>query len=272
MKKLSLYLLLIVSSFSSANAYCPTNKNNTSSWSNYFKEIDNHISSILVDLSIVKSGPTLTHSNLISIKLIMNSPREDGLSSQSETETLYKIEDELIPLISSKTNAIYVGRTTTNGYREFYFYSPDISKLASAITEMKNKFPNYKFESTNKLDLKWDFYLKQLTPTNEEIQMSENIKVVSQLVNAGDNLTSKREVFHWIYFKTEVDKELFLTKIKDLGFKIITNKKDKKEYVLNISRVDYVDIKSVNEYCIMLWKIANECHAVYDGWETSVEK
>jgi regulator of RNase E activity RraB len=104
----------------------------------------------------------------------------------------------------------------------------------------------------------------------------QNRRVVDQLEKGGDKLTKAREVDHWLYFKTEKDRETFLLKIKTEGFSIVDKDFDNSlgtlPYRLHIKRVDKVDLESVDIYVIHLWELATECNGDYDGWETSVEK
>ncbi len=98
--------------------------------------------------------------------------------------------------------------------------------------------------------------------------------MLDNLEEGGDNLTLEREVFHWIYFKTEKDRENFIKEIEKLNFSIVTKSKIKDDFPfqLQIKRVDKVDEESVNEYVIQLWKLAPKYNGNYDGWETSIEK
>jgi len=108
----------------------------------------------------------------------------------------------------------------------------------------------------------------------KQAQISANLKVINSLKNEGDNLTVSREVFHWIYFKNESEKNNYLKEVIKQGFILVSSNKieDKLPYQLQIKRIDKVDESNVNEYVIYLWKKALEYNGDYDGWETSVEK
>ena len=111
--------------------------------------------------------------------------------------------------------------------------------------------------------------------TAEEVRRLSNKQVIKQLKKHGDKLTKGRLVSHWIYFKTESDRELFLAKIKNDNFIIVSENYDDSwgefSFSLHIERLDKVDSKSVDNYVIYLWRLANECNGDYDGWETSIE-
>lgn len=117
-------------------------------------------------------------------------------------------------------------------------------------------------KETNKVDVK------------KQAQIDANLEVISSLRNGGDKLTALREVFHWIYFKDETQRNNYLTEVSKKGFELVSLNKidDKFPYQLQIKRIDKVDENSVNDYVIYLWEKAIEYDGDYDGWETSIEK
>lgn len=108
----------------------------------------------------------------------------------------------------------------------------------------------------------------------KQVEIEANKKVIKTLIDQGDKLITPREVFHWIYFKNENDKNNYLKEVLKEGFVLVSSNKidDKFPYQLQIKRIDKVDENSVNEYVIYLWEKAIEYNGDYDGWETSIEK
>ncbi|MFV0145535.1 ribonuclease E inhibitor RraB [Empedobacter falsenii] len=83
-----------------------------------------------------------------------------------------------------------------------------------------------------------------------------------------------REVFHWIYFKNDENRQKFIEIVKKENFEIIQtqyNNENDFPYVLQIKRVDKVGYSDIDEYTLYLWNLAKENNGEYDGWETSVE-
>lgn len=258
----------------------PQNQSGTTSheedWDFYFSNVDDIIGSFYVDLGLAKVAPLFDKPNLVWISVNMNNPREDGLSSNEEFDTLSAIEDRLQEFINSKHNSIYAGRLTTDGRRDFYFYMGDTTLYDKTISESMVAFPTYTFDFGIKEDRQWEQYLNFIYPNPRQFQSIQNRRVVDNLEKNGDPLTKARQVDHWIYFKTHSDRTDFLKKIEHLKFDIVSG--DEKTsfgdfpYKLHISRVDNVDLDSVDDYVLDLWEFANECNGDYDGWETSVEK
>lgn len=109
---------------------------------------------------------------------------------------------------------------------------------------------------------------------SEQKRILEDKHVVEYLKKNGDKLTTPREVFHWIYFKTEEDAENFKNEAEKENFIFVSKRKVEDDYPFQIElkRIDKVDFKSVNEYTLYLLELAEKNNGDYDGWETSVEK
>ena len=245
-------------------------------WDFYFSNVDNILGSFYIDLGLAKVAPLSDKPNLIWISIKMNNPREDGLSSSEEFDTLSAIEDRLQESITKRHNSIYVGRLTTDGRRDYYYYVGDATLYDKSISESLVAYPSYTFDFGIKEDRLWDSYLGFMYPNPRQFQSIQNRRVVDNLEKNGDTLAKARPVDHWIYFKTENDRSAFLSKIENLNFDIISKDEETSlgefPYKLHISRVDKVDHESVDDYVLDLWEFAKKCNGEYDGWETSVEK
>lgn len=247
----------------------------TEEWDFYFSNVNDKLASIYVDLGLNKIAPAKNKPNLLWITIHMNNPRKDGLSSSEESDKLFEIEDAIVDKLKSSFNLIYCGRITSDGDRDLYFYVDDTALCGKLIYEQMRQFPKYTFEYGTKSDKSWKVYFDVLYPTPEQYQRITNRRVVDNLEKYGDKLIKEREVSHWLYFKSANNREKFLSNIKEEGFKIINKDLDKSlelPFRLVIKRVDKVDLDSVNDYAIHLWKLAKEVGGEYDGWETSVEK
>jgi len=259
-----------------AKTISATNEGHPEEWEFYFSNVNDRLGSLFVDLGLRKVAPMTDKPNVVWVSIKMNNPREDGLSSQEESELLGDIEDALVDKVISKHNSIYVGRLTSAGDRDLYFYFGDTTLYDKTISEVMVAYPKYQFDFGTKEDKEWGGYFDFLYPTPQQYQSIQNRRVIEQLEKNGDKLTKAREVDHWIYFKTETERETFLELISNDGFSIVDKDYDKEldetPYRLQIKRVDKVDQNSVDEYVIYLLKLANETNGDYDGWETSIEK
>src|SRR5262249_15378120 len=121
----------------------------------------------------------------------------------------------------------------------------------------------------------WRQYLDVLYPSPEEQQQIENLHVVEELEKKGDPLKVPRLVIHWAYFELPEHRNKFVERVLPLGFKISEESNDPKaakRFVVRLERTDFVDLSSINEVTLELFRLAKAFRGVYDGWETSVEK
>jgi uncharacterized protein (TIGR01619 family) len=249
--------------------------NHEAEWDFYFSNVDDKPGSFYLDLGLSQIAPVDSMPHFFYVSLKMNDPKENGLSSDREYDTLIQIEDFLIDSLKGKHDIIYVGRLTSNGTRDFYFYTSDTLLIEKTISESFVQFPKYEYDFEIKDDKKWLYYFDFIYPNPRQLQSILNRRVIENLEKNGDKLTQPREVNHWIFFKTIEGREKYIEKVKEKGFKIedIDNADRDKEfkYKLRISRVDNVGRGDVDDYVLYLWELADELGGDYDGWETSVE-
>lgn len=250
------------------------NKNYQVDWAVYLSYVsENQIGSILVDLGLEAIAPFENKSFLTTVTTFMNNPNKDGLSSSEESEMLNQIEDSFIDLITKHFDAAYAGRLKYDGKIFSYFYSDKIKEFEKNFTDIKQHFPDYRFDYNVKEEKEWRTYFEVLYPSPFEMQVIQNGRVIENLESHGDKLEKERQVDHWIYFKTQTDRKKFLEEIKDRDFKVVniedTSSGDS-PFSLQLSRIDKVDYESVNEYVLYLWEKAQEFNGDYDGWETFV--
>ncbi|MFC0345879.1 DUF695 domain-containing protein [Epilithonimonas hispanica] len=242
-------------------------------WNFYLTSIEDKPASIYLNLALQQLAPIKEKSNLCWVSLKLKSPTENGLTTNEESEILFKIEDKILETINPK-NSLYIGRLTNNGYRDFYFYSKDSKVFKSETEKISKQYSNYEISVFSKEDKNWDSYF-ELYPNEMDLQSISNRSVLENLEKNGDNLTKPREVFHWIYFKNENDLKNYIQIVTKENFEIVNNdliKENKLPYSLQIKRIDKVGYDDIDDYTLYLWRLAKENNGDYDGWETSVER
>ncbi len=170
-------------------------------WDFYAAKVDEKPASIFVDLGIAKSAPLAPYSAMAYVRIYMNRPREDGLSSQDEFETLCELEDGMVPALTADNDAaVYVGRNTSDGCRDFYFYTSDAKHWEAAVKEAMSFSAAYRLDSGVRDDPDWEAYFQFLYPSPADWQAIQNRRVVENLEKHGDKLEQEREIDHWAYF------------------------------------------------------------------------
>lgn len=242
-------------------------------WDSYFCNVNNVLASIALNLELHKHAPDSDRPNLLWVWVYMKSPREDGLSAQSEFEDLCSIEDQLTTTMLDKFDAVFCGRITTDGRREFYYYAPRAEQLKYVIKKAMDQFRGYEFDCGWKPDSGWTQYLEVLYPSDEVRQCMENRKVLDVLEQKGDSLERPRDVLHWIYFRTDADREQFRVAVAPLRYRL-ESKSDREHRDfpkgICIARLQSVKPAELDDAVIELFRLAKKHSGDYDGWETQV--
>lgn len=245
-------------------------------WDTYLARYEKGPGSTLVNMSLVKTAPDQQYPYLFAAGVQFRNCTAEGLPAPLAFNTLNKISDSVVALLNRSGKPVLAGTFTYQCERKDYFYVTDTTGLREAVTGLlARQFPGYRPAFLVKEDRSWDAYLRFLYPNEETREYMSNQKVVMQLQKAGDKLDQPRLVDHWLYFKTETDRECFVYTAVSKKFKI-----ELKEivagqalpYKLHISRTDRADLRSINTLTNWLKEEAKKCKGEYDGWETVVIK
>jgi hypothetical protein len=107
-----------------------------------------------------------TKPKLAWLWIRLNSPLDNGLSSDDEFESLCDFEDDLETALVPFKTCQYAGRITTKGRREFYFYVSREFDFQKAVDDVLTKHREYRFQLGEKLDVSMDHYFLTLLPGN----------------------------------------------------------------------------------------------------------
>ena len=246
-------------------------------WGQYFCNVNNKFSSILVDLDLIDLLPDHNRPDLIWIWVYMNAPRPDGLSSNEEFETLNAIEDVLTERLEEHCDARIAGRITGDGRREFYYYGRRPLNLQRLVEQELASFPGYHFDCDTQPDPDWRQYLDVLYPTEENYELIKNMSVLEALENAGDEPDVIRPVWHYVFFDSDDGRERFIEWARDNGFEKTDRVRSDDPGELEPGMVSVVRSHSarpdeIDNYVLKVFRAARQFGGKYDGWETRVEK
>ena len=245
-------------------------------WDVYVAQYEKGPGSVLINMSLKGSAPNRNLPFIVAAGVKFRNCDEKGFPLSSGFETLYKASDSTAAIINSMTTNIHAGTFTYQCERSDYFYVADTSGLREKIIGMITKyFDGYVPVITIRIDKDWSAYLDFLYPNEETMEYMSNEKVLLALQKAGDKLEIERQVDHWVYFKSDADRNCFIQYATQNKFKIESKDKEDKlqlPYKLRISRTDKVDVVSITNLTLELKKEAKKCHGEYDGWETFVVK
>jgi hypothetical protein len=243
-------------------------------WEFYFTKIDGDLGSIFFNEGIAERAPVADHAALIYLRLFMRNPRPDGLSSNEEFDALTCVEEALEEALGG-IDAIYVGRATYAGRRDFFFYATDGDRTVEAAATVMKQFPDYEIELGGWDEPDWKTYRDYLSPGAHDRQRIENRKVCELLEREGDPLTVRREIAHWAYFPNAAARDEFIQSTTQLGYTLrLKQEPDEAQNSFGacIVRDDHASWNEINEVTLELFDIATALGGDYDGWESPVEK
>src|SRR5882762_7466533 len=154
-------------------------------WDFYFLRVDDKPASIFVDLGIAREAPIKTLPFMAYIRVYMKHPRFDGLSSQEEFDALRLIERAIEDVLVDGDKTLYVGRNTTDGVRDFYFYMAQAQDWDSRAKALMASFSTHEFDSGCRGDPEWKTYFAFLYPSDANRQRIENRRLCDVLEERG---------------------------------------------------------------------------------------
>lgn len=247
-----------------------------SDWDYYIDTLQEKVTSTFLDLGLINRAPVEEKSELVIVYLPLLNPNKDGLTTNEEAEKLYLIEDSLEEAYKKKFGALYAGRLTRDGSRDFFFYMKPGENYQEVVEEVlkKHEALGYtKYRLKHSCDAQWEFYTKVLYPNPYNLQVILDNRALSELIKAGDDLKKRREVWHYSYFESRESRENFIKEIEKQGFQVQEISYDKKEslpYGVFYTREDVIDGKSIQEVTHPLLELSLDQNGSYDGWESPV--
>jgi regulator of RNase E activity RraB len=242
-------------------------------WNFYFSNVNNVLASIFLNLGLRKLVPDKSKPNLLWVWVDLRWPRKDGLSASMEFDSLKAIDEKLNATMITRFDAVLCGRITTDGRREFYYYAPRLERLEVAVEDAMSHFRDYEFVCGSKADPEWRQYLDVLCPSDEDRQRIENRKVIEVLEQKNDTLKTPRDVWHWICFRSEIDREEFRQAVKLLEYRLSSESQSNHSdfpFGLCILRFQSVNPGEIDGAVNELFRLAKSHDGDYDGWETQV--
>lgn len=239
-------------------------------WAVYRSFVDSKYSVVAVDLAFQAEAPISKYPNVLWFSIRFNALKERGMPTQSEVNAIKALEDVFIPRVLRELKAVYVGRLTSNGARDYYLYATHSEFTPKLISWFKEQYPKRQFQYGGKKDSDWSGYLSFLYPKPRQLQSIMNERVIENLLKEGDNLKNKRQIDHMVYFKTKTNRQAFLTEIQKLGFSKMSEQDDAKDkkypFALNFDRKDAATEDSIERIFDALWPLVEKYEADYDGW------
>ncbi|MEO7999289.1 MAG: ribonuclease E inhibitor RraB, partial [Gemmatimonadaceae bacterium] len=123
------------------------------------------------------------------------------------------------------------------------------------------------------LDADWTHYLTVLYPGIRELHQIKNRRTIEALANAGDSLSTKRTITHWIYVQRNDELQTISNLLNTMDYVVSIANADATSaypFVITASRDDFVDQDAVDGAVFQILDAIDAKDAVYDGWESPV--
>ncbi len=219
---------------------------------------------IEVNLGDIRNENELEY--LVSVFVKFNALHEEIES----VEKFLEFKEKLITALEKE--AVYIGMRVVDGWSEFYFYSKESKGIEQKVAAVFSG-SGYVYETSISKDNKWDFYYKNLFPSDLEMYLIYSKKIVLQMMAEGDNLVEPREVEHYVSFDTASQKERFLEGIGSIGF-VYKDDIDNKEleHAVAIAKEHSLDQDSLKENISALLELVKKDHGRYELWSSTIAK
>jgi hypothetical protein len=186
-------------------------------WNVYMTSLDEegNPATVFVKMGLASVAPQAKRPSLCRVIVPLQSAREDGLiGDPGESEQLFELEEALIEQLTSECDALFVGRVTTCGVRDFAFYAPEGEMLEAHAQRALGSYPQYEPDVQLRQDAEWGFYADILLPSAfESLQISVDRRLRA-LREEGDDMTAPRPLEFGVAFQTPEARATF---VADLG-------------------------------------------------------
>ena len=199
-----LFLLMM---FFTLNAFSQTAE---SDWDAYVLDMNGKPVSIVVDLSLASRAPMKDRPMALVVRTKLRQPRSDGQPGGEEIPRLDSMEEDIVNRLSRATGAVYAGRFTQRGIREFCFFALDSVGYSEALFAAFAGYPGYEWLGKAVEDKAWSNYFDMLFPAPDQLDRMRFRRQSDALRQNGDALERPRPVEHQLRFKTRVARDQFL--------------------------------------------------------------
>jgi hypothetical protein len=243
-------------------------------WDNYIMEVNRKPVSVVVDLGLKKNAPMADRPHVVIVRVQLAAPESNGQPGKAELGKLELMENGLESTLRRQMGAIYAGRFTQRGIRELYFYVLDTVGFRGTVGTVMGGFRDYPYLCQAREDRSWTNYLQVLYPSDKDLEIIMNRRLLDELSAKGDGLRTPRKIDHFFLFPTQATREEFLrARLRDgyqLGGMDELPEGNALRYTLRINRDDTPSYGVIPTLFLPLWEEARKSQGRYTGWETYV--
>jgi hypothetical protein len=248
----------------------------TGQWDFYQCKVNSKPASIYLDMGLRQGAPDPQRPAILVVWLYLRHPHPDnGLSTDAEFDVLVEIEDRLSAALKRAYDAVYAGRITTEGRREFYFYSAACADIEATVRSALAPWSAYTIDAWGQPDAQWKQYLNVLYPKAASQRWMSDKAVITVLGERGDVADIARPLTHFSHFRTAAGRDAFSTAVAGAGFRLCeptaTAPRDAAlPFGLVYELTQMPKLAQVFETTELLVRLSEKHGGEYDGWECPV--
>jgi hypothetical protein len=229
-----------------------------------------------VDLAANDHIPLSSHPVRLRVRVRMHDPRDDGLRSPQETDALYEVDDRLRELLERECDAIYWGKTITDGWTYFSYQIPAGLEARDIGWPEDGIIAGYPTELSARSDPEWGGYRSAYPNTYQEHQM-HNRAQQRELEEQGDCLAKRRRVNHLALFPSATSMEAAILLLKKAKFRIDDRFQtdvpdDAKRFGVEFHRTNRCDGRWPDAITAQILDCIEPSDGCYDGWGCFVKR
>jgi uncharacterized protein (TIGR01619 family) len=237
-------------------------------WENYIVPLNGKPVSINVDLGLKSVAPVKEDSMVIIMRIRLNQLDQQGMPRQEDMENLLNIEDRLVEYLARQCGAVFAGRFTQRGIREFYFYAPDTLGYRKALNQAMQPYSIFEWLAQAKMDKGWTNYFEVLYPSDLDfLRIQSKRKLAKLTVRKGEKIN----ISHFLSFSDIASMNRFLSGPDAIGFSIeklpavVSAQTGRFELLLSREEKPYKGW--IEGVIVPLFRKVSEYGGIYRGWE-----
>lgn len=244
----------------------------TSNWDFYQSTVGGKSASVYLDLALKASAPDIKRPVIVVLWLYLRHPDPThGMSTDAEFDILAEIEDRIALTFKEQYGAVYAGRVTTEGRREFYFYTVSSSHLEAVVKAAMSPFPGYVVDAWAQPDAQWKQYLDVLYPRGRALRYMADKEQVEALGRRGDTSAVARPVTHFSSFSNATDRAAFTLAIEQAGFEMVSltdgNSRHSHPFGVRYRVSQTPTLTVMTDTTTLLSRLSEQSGGKYGGWE-----
>lgn len=245
-------------------------------WGLYPTEIDGTPAWVTAELTYAEH-PDPTRTTFVHVRFPLPDCNDEGLPQEKGLQRIEEIEDEVLPLMEERFKALHVGSMSHAKQRHLFFYVVSDKGLAEALRPFAAMFPDSAPSAMSRPDPTGDLYTQFVLPDDWQTEFIENHRICESLLAEGDNPDTKRPINHLALFTSELGRDRFAAKARELGYRVKPTPdpiSDGQEevYPLEFEHAGTTDPFDLTDRTTVLADEAMEQDGEYQGWEAEPAK